>query len=606
VFGIRRKALGAFLALALIVLPVRLPAASCTLGKYAELPVTMAGTMPLVTGSINGVETQFLADTGSFFSMLTREAAVQRQLKLRPLPQELDIRGIGGSESAYLTTAKEFLLTGYGKKPIKDVDFVVTGNKFAADSAGLLGQNVLGVNDMEFDLANGAIRLFVLKDCKGANLAYWSGADAVAEMKMEFTSDAAPQVVGKATLNGSQIRVMFDSGSSRSILTLRAAARAGVKPSDDKVIASGLSVGLGARGIETWTARFDSFDLGGELIKNGRLVIGDIELTDADMLLGADFFLSHRIIFAKSQREIFFTYNGGPVFNLNEPQRKKPAPAPPAVAPDSGTTTANAGAESAPPAPTDAAGYRRRGTAFAARKDFNSAIADFDQAITLDPADADSYFQRGMARWHERELVLAMADFDQALKIKPDDIPALFERGRLRLASDDEVGARVDFTAIAALAPTDASIGLRIADSYESAGDFAAAIDQLDQWIASHPKDDRVPDALHDRCWSRAMTGKDLELALADCDAALRRSARNSQLFNSRAFVRLQLGNYDKAISDYKASLDLQPKGATSLYGLGLAERKKGLQTAADKDIQAAIAIDPDAAVEFKHVGLVP
>ena len=34
------------------------------------------------------------------------------------------------------------------------------------------------------------------------------------------------------------------------------------------------------------------------------------------MLIGADFFLSHRIYVASSQRKLYFTYNGGPVFNL--------------------------------------------------------------------------------------------------------------------------------------------------------------------------------------------------------------------------------------------------------------------------------------------------
>ena len=34
------------------------------------------------------------------------------------------------------------------------------------------------------------------------------------------------------------------------------------------------------------------------------------------MLIGADFFLSHRVYVANSQRKLYFTYNGGPVFNL--------------------------------------------------------------------------------------------------------------------------------------------------------------------------------------------------------------------------------------------------------------------------------------------------
>jgi len=34
------------------------------------------------------------------------------------------------------------------------------------------------------------------------------------------------------------------------------------------------------------------------------------------MLLGADFFMSHRIYVANGRRMIYFTYNGGPVFSV--------------------------------------------------------------------------------------------------------------------------------------------------------------------------------------------------------------------------------------------------------------------------------------------------
>jgi len=35
------------------------------------------------------------------------------------------------------------------------------------------------------------------------------------------------------------------------------------------------------------------------------------------MLIGADFFLSHRVYVASSQNRLYFTYNGGPVFDLS-------------------------------------------------------------------------------------------------------------------------------------------------------------------------------------------------------------------------------------------------------------------------------------------------
>jgi hypothetical protein len=70
----------------------------------------------------------------------------------------------------------------------------------------------------------------------------------------------------------------------------------------------------------TWLPRiapFQSFRIGGEEIRNTRLRIGDTGLDDVDMLLGADFFLSHRIYVANSQNKVYFTYKGGPVLDLS-------------------------------------------------------------------------------------------------------------------------------------------------------------------------------------------------------------------------------------------------------------------------------------------------
>ena len=58
-------------------------------------------------------------------------------------------------------------------------------------------------------------------------------------------------------------------------------------------------------------------DVGGEVISNNRLEVADFLLGDVEVLVGVDFFLSHRIYVSKSQRRIFFTYNGGRVFALN-------------------------------------------------------------------------------------------------------------------------------------------------------------------------------------------------------------------------------------------------------------------------------------------------
>jgi hypothetical protein len=143
-------------------------AAECKIGKIAELPVTMNGLRPIVTAQINGVDTQFIADSGAFFSTLSPASAAE--LKLRMLPSHIQVRGVTGTTEAGITTVKEFTLAGV---PIRNVQFVVGGSQ-PARAAGLLGQNVFRIADVEYDLSHGAIRLLKPEGCEKSMLAYWA------------------------------------------------------------------------------------------------------------------------------------------------------------------------------------------------------------------------------------------------------------------------------------------------------------------------------------------------------------------------------------------------------------------------------------------------
>ena len=112
--------------------------------------------------------------------------------------------------------------------------------------------------------------------------------------------------------------------------------------------------------------------------------------------------------------------------------------------------------------------------------------------------------------------------------------------------------------------------------------------------------------ALNARCWARALEGRELDRALADCNAALGRDPRNADIRDSRGLVRLRLGDLDKSILDYDEALKIHPKSAWSLYGRGLAELRKGEKAAGETDIAAATALSPHLPEEAKTHGIAP
>jgi tetratricopeptide (TPR) repeat protein len=441
-------------------------------------------------------------------------------------------------------------------------------------------------------------------------LAYWHGDTAVAVMDIDSLVQDQ-HIIGHALLNGKQIRVVWDSGAGRSILTREAAERAGVHLDDQGVVAAGLGHGVAQRRTETWTARFDSLDLGGERINNIKLQVGDIELMFGDMLLGADFFLSHRIFVSRSQRKIFFTYNGGSVFDLRDtsvankavdastPDREPLANAAQTGQSDSPDTSSQSNQSSV-------ADMKRHAMAAGARHEFALAISEFDAIIKLDAGDADNYLQRGLLYMANQQPLLALNDFDQAISLKPELAQAHMERGVLRLARGNTTGAREDFDAAERVATDPASVQLNIAHAYLGQGKFEESIAYFDAWIAANPKDDQLPFSLTQRCRARAMANKQLDIALIDCNAALRKVSRDSGMLDNRALVYLRLGSYEKAVDDYKASLKLQPKSAWTLYGLGLAQMHTKSAADSEKTIAAAVAMSPQVANAYRSLGLVP
>src|SRR5579863_5512456 len=118
-----------------------------------------------------------------------------------------------------------------------------------------------------------------------------------------------------------------------------------------------------------------------------------------------------------------------------------------------------------------------------------------------------------------------------------------------------------------------ASAYFRRANAYLGSQRYDLAIADYSQALTLLPGDPRL---LNNRCWARAIQGRDLATALADCDEVVRKQPGSAVAHNSRGFVLLRLGRFDAAIADYDASLNAntRPNGlrATSMYGRGVAE----------------------------------
>jgi len=96
--------------------------------------------------------------------------------------------------------------------------------------------------------------------------------------------------------------------------------------------------------------------------------------------------------------------------------------------------------------PNYTSAYNNRGLAWRAKGDYDRSIADFNQALQLDPNHANAYFGRGRDFYSQGDYTKAIADFDEAVRINPKLSGAFFNRGIAHASSRDWAAAAADFS----------------------------------------------------------------------------------------------------------------------------------------------------------------
>jgi predicted TPR repeat methyltransferase len=139
--------------------------------------------------------------------------------------------------------------------------------------------------------------------------------------------------------------------------------------------------------------------------------------------------------------------------------------------------------------PDYAAAFNNRGDVWRTKGDWDRAIADLDEAIRLDPEFAGAFFNRGNARAGQGDLDGAIADFDEGIRLDPADALAFRHRGNLRASQGDLDGAIADYGEAIRLDPDWATAFSTRGHLRVSQGDLDGAIADFSETIRLDPAD---------------------------------------------------------------------------------------------------------------------
>jgi lipoprotein NlpI len=212
--------------------------------------------------------------------------------------------------------------------------------------------------------------------------------------------------------------------------------------------------------------------------------------------------------------------------------------------------------------------HLNRGVVYDAAGDHDGAIADFSEAITLDPEYALAFFTRGNAYGRKGDLDRAIADYGEAIRLDPKAFKAFTNRGNKYLEKGELDQAIADFSEAIRLDPTYALVFSDRGGAYGAKGDF--------------------------------------ELAIADDNEAIRLDPNHVVAFINRGNTYSAQGDFARAIVDFSEAIRLNPKYEEAYFSRGIANLYAGTLPKALADFDQASALDPKspyAALWFDVVG---
>ncbi|MBD2533325.1 tetratricopeptide repeat protein [Nostoc flagelliforme FACHB-838] len=192
------------------------------------------------------------------------------------------------------------------------------------------------------------------------------------------------------------------------------------------------------------------------------------------------------------------------------------------------------------------------GNLLSATKEYEAAIASYEQALKLKPDYHQAWYNRGIALDDLGRFEEAIASYNQALKFKPDYHEVLNNRGNVlgNLGRNEE-----------AIASYDQALKFKpdYHDTWYNRGIALGNLGRFEEAITSYDQALKFKPDYHDTWYNRGKALRKLgrfEEAIASCDQALKfKSDDHEAWYNKSCYYALQ-GNIEQALENLQKAIN--------------------------------------------------
>lgn len=238
--------------------------------------------------------------------------------------------------------------------------------------------------------------------------------------------------------------------------------------------------------------------------------------------------------------------------------------------------------------------FFKRGKEQFEKKDSFAAITSLSECLGLKPDFADCYFYRGQVYDQEGQYEKAVADFTEAIKLQPQKV----EYYRRRAVTNDSWlkkydAAIADYTEIIKLDPKFSSRWHMLRGYvFKKKKDYQRALDDFTQAINLEPSKSEKRAYYGARASLYGDELKNYEASIADLTERIKIDPTDWMDYANRGSLYLKNKNYEKAVADYTEALKLGALLTASMHeyraraycGLG----KRALAMADEKKVREA------------------